>query len=99
MKNKIKFCLLTGFLGAGKTTLLKNLINALIKDNIRAGIIVNEFGKVSIDGIFLSEVHTDVVELNNGVITSYSIHYTKLYDLYNLAISIHLNDSAAGDSA
>ncbi len=68
MKNKIKFCLLTGFLGAGKTTLLKNLINALIKDNIRAGIIVNEFGKVSIDGIFLSEVHTDVVELNNGSI-------------------------------
>ena len=40
--------LITGFLGAGKTTFLKNFVREFPGDRLH--LIVNEFGKESVDG-------------------------------------------------
>ncbi|NDL68340.1 GTP-binding protein [Anaerotalea alkaliphila] len=45
-----KLYLVTGFLGAGKTTFLKHLLERI---DGQVGLLVNEFGKESIDGITL----------------------------------------------
>lgn len=61
--------LLTGFLGAGKTTVLKQILTAMGTDSgTKIGIIVNEFGKVSIDGPVLRRPGLAITELNNGSI-------------------------------
>jgi G3E family GTPase len=58
---------LTGFLGAGKTTLLKELIRLF--PNKRLAIIVNEFGKESIDGILLKDTECfSLSEISDGSI-------------------------------
>lgn len=56
---------LTGFLGAGKTTFLKKVLE---KNQFKAGVIQNEFGKVSIDGEILSDEKVRMVEINRGSI-------------------------------
>jgi G3E family GTPase len=56
--------LLTGFLGSGKTTFLKRIIDRLA--NHKIGILMNEFGKISVDGILLQKNGVDIVEINNG---------------------------------
>lgn len=61
-----KIILLSGFLGSGKTTFMKNILKEL-KD-VKIGIIVNEIGKVSIDGISLANENIQMKELNNGSI-------------------------------
>jgi len=60
----IRLYLLTGFLGAGKTTLLKRIIDHLQAQKL--GILMNEFGNVSIDGPLLQKQGVDIVEINNG---------------------------------
>ncbi|MEE9536453.1 MAG: GTP-binding protein [Desulfobacterales bacterium] len=64
---KVEIVLLSGFLGSGKTTLLKRILSW---ETDRAGtvVIVNEFGKVGIDGALLKETGSDVVELTSGCI-------------------------------
>lgn len=64
MKSPIKLFLFTGFLGAGKTTFLQRVIDGLQGHKI--GIIMNEFGSISVDGTLLREQGMDVCELNNG---------------------------------
>lgn len=54
--------LLTGFLGAGKTTLLNRLLPALP----RTAVLVNEFGEVGLDHLFVQAVEEDVVLLQAG---------------------------------
>ena len=63
-RKPIKLYLLTGFLGAGKTTFLKQIIDSLANNKI--GILMNEFGKISVDGVLLQQNGVDIVELNNG---------------------------------
>ncbi len=55
---------ISGFLGAGKTTFLKEFI----RDNKqkKLNVIVNEFGKVGIDGSVLSELEVEINEISNG---------------------------------
>lgn len=55
---------LTGFLGAGKTTLL----NRLLQDPAMAGtvVIVNEFGAVGLDHLFIEARGDDMVLLSSG---------------------------------
>lgn len=60
----IRLYLLTGFLGAGKTTLLKRIIEHL--HNRKIGILMNEFGSISVDGVLLQQEGIDIVEINNG---------------------------------
>lgn len=59
--------LIAGFLGAGKTTLLKNILT-WPGDLSGTAVLVNEFGKVGIDGELLEGFDTPVVELTNGCI-------------------------------
>lgn len=58
--------LITGFLGAGKTTFLKNFIRLFAEQ--RLYLIINEFGKVGVDGALLRETGTVLSEINNGSI-------------------------------
>lgn len=66
MSNKTKLYLLTGFLGSGKTTFLTNVLNDL--QGSKVAVIMNEFGKVGIDGTIIEKDGMDLVELNSGSI-------------------------------
>jgi G3E family GTPase len=56
--------ILTGFLGAGKTTLL----NYILRQNhgYKFAVIINEVGKIGIDGGLVEKTDDDVLELSNG---------------------------------
>lgn len=58
--------LITGFLGSGKTTMLKRLLKK--HEDINIGVIVNEFGKIGIDGELAENYNMDLIEINNGSI-------------------------------
>jgi G3E family GTPase len=64
---KAKVFLLAGFLGSGKTTLLKRILSwqTDLADTV---VLVNEFGKVGIDGALLKNAGSDVFELTSGCI-------------------------------
>ena len=64
--NKKKLYVLTGFLGAGKTSLLQHLLDHL--QGRRIGVIQNEFGKLSIDGVRISRNGIEMTEINRGSI-------------------------------
>jgi G3E family GTPase len=64
---KAEMVLLSGFLGSGKTTLLKRILS-WETDLSETVVIVNEFGKVGIDGALLKETGSDVIELASGCI-------------------------------
>lgn len=57
---------LTGFLGSGKTTLLNHILSA--SHGVRIGVLLNEFGDISIDGRLVASRDGDMVELTNGCI-------------------------------
>jgi G3E family GTPase len=59
--------LITGFLGAGKTTLLRRILQ-WPGDLSSTAVLVNEFGRVGIDGELLKGFRTPIVELTNGCI-------------------------------
>ncbi len=61
--------LIAGFLGAGKTTLLRNILQWPV-DVSQTAVLVNEFGKLGIDGDLLDGFDTPIVELTNGCICS-----------------------------
>ena len=56
--------ILTGFLGAGKTTLL----NRLLADPALANtaVIINEFGEIGLDHLFVESVDEGIIELSSG---------------------------------
>lgn len=62
-----KVYLLSGFLGAGKTTLLKRILLQQ-EDHSGTVVIVNEFGKVGIDGALLEGTSPNIIELTNGCV-------------------------------
>lgn len=62
----IQLILISGFMGAGKTTFLQNILDDY--RNTRTGVIVNEFGPVSVDGKILNKDGVEIVEINNGSI-------------------------------
>ena len=66
MANKTKLYLLTGFLGSGKTTFLTNVLKDL--DGKKVAVIMNEFGKVGIDGTIIEKEGMELVEINRGSI-------------------------------
>lgn len=66
MAEAIQLYLIGGFLGSGKTTFLKNMLENF--SGHKVGVLVNEFGNVSIDGTTLRRGDLQMVELNNGSI-------------------------------
>ncbi|WP_308698752.1 GTP-binding protein [uncultured Thomasclavelia sp.] len=59
----IKIDLITGFLGAGKTTFMINYAKYLVKQNLKVGIIENDFGAVNVDMMLLQENVGDCCDL------------------------------------
>ncbi len=57
---------LTGFLGAGKTTLLNRVLGS--QQRWRLAVIVNELGRIDIDGKLLRARAGDMVELTGGCV-------------------------------
>jgi G3E family GTPase len=67
VKNEaIKIYLIAGFLGAGKTTFLNRLLSEF--SDKKVGVLVNEFGSVSVDGMLIQGEGIQMTELNNGSI-------------------------------
>ena len=61
MPKKIPATILTGFLGSGKTTILNSIINnKLFKNTL---VIVNEFGKISIDHHLIKKKSNDKINI------------------------------------
>lgn len=60
----IPVTVLTGFLGAGKTTLLNYILKQ--QSNYKFAVIVNEIGKIGIDGQLVENASEEIVEMNNG---------------------------------
>lgn len=64
---KCKVLLLSGFLGSGKTTLLRELLG-----NPPAGetlvVLMNEFGRIGVDGDIIRKEGLEVMEINRGSI-------------------------------
>ena len=58
--------IITGFLGSGKTTLLNRILSS--QHGKRVAVIVNEFGRVGIDGQLVIDADEEIVEMNNGCI-------------------------------
>ncbi|HNG95577.1 MAG TPA: GTP-binding protein, partial [Acidobacteriota bacterium] len=59
---------LSGFLGSGKTTLLLELLRFARARKIKAAVLMNEFGDISIDGELLTGEGFSVMELSDGCI-------------------------------
>ena len=64
---KIKGVILTGFLGSGKTTLLRHLLS-MEEDLSRVAVVLNDFGRIGIDGQLLESPGLEVVEMGSGCI-------------------------------
>jgi G3E family GTPase len=62
----VPLVLLTGFLGAGKTTVLNRVLG--FEHHRRIGVIVNELGRIDIDGKLLKARSGDVIELVGGCV-------------------------------
>jgi len=58
--------ILTGFLGAGKTTLLNRILTG--DHGLRVGVLVNDFGAVSIDAELIVGVDGGMISLANGCV-------------------------------
>ncbi|MDK3159641.1 GTP-binding protein [Kamptonema cortianum] len=58
--------ILTGFLGAGKTTTLNYILRE--KHGLKIGLIINEFGEISIDNQLVEKGDEEILEMNNGCI-------------------------------
>lgn len=63
----MKIIMITGFLGSGKTTLMQNILTRF-GGSLKAGVIVNDFGKENIDAKLLDEDGITMAELSNGSI-------------------------------
>jgi G3E family GTPase len=61
---RVPVTILTGFLGAGKTTLLNYILKQ--QHGYKFAVIVNEIGKIGIDGQLVENAKEEIVEVSNG---------------------------------
>jgi G3E family GTPase len=65
-QKRIPVSVLTGFLGAGKTTLLNYILSQ--QHGYKFAVIVNEIGKIGIDGALVENAKDEVIEMKNGCV-------------------------------
>jgi len=63
---RIPVTILTGFLGAGKTTLLNYILKQ--QHGYKFAVIINEIGKIGVDGALVEKTDDDILELSNGCV-------------------------------
>jgi G3E family GTPase len=78
--------ILTGFLGSGKTTLLNQALTSSSGFGADTAIVVNEFGDVALDQMFIQERSEETVVLKSGCICC-SIRIDLVSTLMQLAAS------------
>ncbi len=83
MRKNTKLYLLSGFLGSGKTTFVKQLLDNA--GDAAVGIIMNEFGRISIDGPILQKGNLQLVELNRGSVFCSCLKLSFVEALMNLS--------------
>ena len=69
IKNKslgIPVTIISGFLGSGKTTLLNHILSS--QKELKAAVLVNEFGEIGIDNELIVRTGEEIIELSNGCI-------------------------------
>jgi len=67
-RTRLPVILLTGFLGAGKTTLLLRWLRESPATGRRPGIVMNEFGEVSVDGALVSRPGLVLEQVSGGCV-------------------------------
>jgi len=65
---QIDIWLVTGYLGAGKTTAVNTLLRSDRFSNKKLALVINEFGKMGIDGQLIDSGDYDKFEINKGSI-------------------------------
>jgi len=78
--------LITGFLGAGKTTLLNRLIEQY--KSKRTVLLINEFGKVGMDGELLVDGNYEKIELNKGSLFCICVRTDFIFEVEKIATQI-----------
>jgi G3E family GTPase len=78
--------LLTGFLGAGKTTLLNRLIEHYKSQ--QTVLLINEFGKVGIDGELLIQGNYEKIELNKGSLFCICLRTDFIFEVEKIATQL-----------
>ncbi len=64
--NAVPLYFITGFLGSGKTTLLNRIVDEARSRGMKLGVIINEWGRVSIDSGLVHADNIQIEELNDG---------------------------------
>ena len=67
-RSTIAVHILTGFLGSGKTTLLNRVLSSASGFSAETAIIVNEFGDIALDQMFIQERSEETIVLKSGCI-------------------------------
>lgn len=67
-KKLVPAYVLVGFLGSGKTTVLSRLIEWCVDNHLKPGLIINEFGDISIDGEAVRQIGIQMTELTSGCV-------------------------------
>lgn len=66
IRQPIPLFFITGFLGSGKTTLLNHVLDEASEQGKKLGVIINEWGRVSIDSALVPAQDIEIRELNDG---------------------------------
>lgn len=95
----ISVWVLTGFLGAGKTTTLNQLLQAACFAGLQQALIINEFGKMGVDGCLVRPGDYTLYEINRGSIFCSCTQAELLQTLQHIATEVqpdHLFIEATG---
>ena len=63
----IKVDSITGFLGSGKTTFIRKYASYLVEKGMKVGIIENDFGAVNVDMVMLSDLDSEMCDVEQIV--------------------------------
>jgi G3E family GTPase len=67
-REPLQVILLTGFLGAGKTTLLRHWIKNAQHRTSQLGVVMNDFGSVSVDSLLVAQPDLPLEQIGGGCI-------------------------------